>query len=127
MKNPILLSFLLFIVMSCDKEKICRNMPTGNYTGVFTTKNHNSLDNPEMVVSLVNETSVIINGYTFERNECEVTGTFTEMVMFPNQGPVFIKGEIKKKNKQYALSGSFNLTNTPEESPMYGTFSIEEN
>jgi hypothetical protein len=46
------------------------------------------------------------------------------MVMFPNQGPVFIKGEIKKK---YVLSGSFNLTNTPEESPMYGTFSIEEN
>ena len=127
MRNPILLSFLLFIVMSCDKEKICRNMPTGNYTGVFTTKNHNSLDNPEMVVSLVNETSVIINGYTFERNECEVTGTFTEMVMFPNQGPVFIKGEIKKKKKKYVLSGSFNLTNTPEESPMYGTFSIEEN
>jgi len=44
------------------------------------------------------------------------------MVMFPNQGPVFIKGEIKKKKKKYVLSGSFNLTNTPEESPMYGTF-----
>ena len=35
--------------------------------------------------------------------------------------------EIKKKKKKYVLSGSFNLTNTPEESPMYGTFSIEEN
>ena len=33
----------------------------------------------------------------------------------------------KKKKKKYVLSGSFNLTNTPEESLMYGTFSIEEN
>lgn len=95
--------------------------------GVFTTKNHNSLDDPEMIVSLVDETSVVINGYTFVRNGCEVSGTFTEMVMFPNQGPVFIKGEIKKKKKDYILSGTFNLTNTPEDEPMYGTFSIETN
>ena len=83
-------------------------MPTGSYTGVFTTKNHNSLDDPEMVVSLVDETSVVINGYTFVRNGCEVSGTFTEMVMFPSQGPVFIKGEIKKKKKNFLYLGIKN-------------------
>jgi len=39
----------------------------------------------------------------------------------------FYKGRNKKEEKKYVLSGSFNLTDTPEESPMYGTFSIEEN
>ncbi len=100
-------------------------MSTGNYKGVFTTKNHNSLDDPEMVVSIVDESSVVINGFTFERNGCEVSGVFTELVMFPNQGAVFITGEIKKKKNNYSLSGTFNLTDTPEDEPMYGTFSID--
>lgn len=68
-----------------------------------------------------------ISSKKFEPASQEVTGTFAEIVMVPNQGPVFIKGEIKKKKKKYVLSGSFNLTNTPEESPIYGAFSIEEN
>lgn len=102
-------------------------MPTGTYTAVFTTKNHNTLDDSEIAVDLVGETSVIINDNTFERNGCEVSGTFLEMDMFPNQGPVFIKGEIKKKKNTYSLQGSFNLTNPPDDEPMYGTFTLTQN
>jgi len=127
MKSSLLLILSFILLLSCDKEKICNNLPTGSYKGVFTSKNHNTVNEPIMIVSLVNDISVIIDDATFTRSGCKVTGTFPELKVFSGSGPIYIDGEIKKKKKDYIISGTFYTTEQTGSEYIYGTFSIETN
>ena len=127
MKNILLLTLTFVLLISCDKVKVCNNLPTGSYNGVFTSKNHNTVNDPDMTVSLVDDISVIIDDTTFARSGCEVRGTFPEVKVFPGSGPIFIDGEIKKKKQDYVISGTFYTTERTGAEYIYGTFSFEKN
>lgn len=127
MKNIFLITFSLLLLFSCDKEKICNNLPAGSYNGIFTSKNHNTVNDPDMTISLVGDVDLVINDTTFTRNGCNVIGTFPTLKVFPNSGPIYIDGEIKKKNKDYSISGTFYTTEQTGSEYIYGTFSLEKN
>lgn len=127
MKNFLLITFSLFLLLSCDKVKVCNNLPSGSYNGIFTSKNHNTVNDPDMAVTLLDDITVIIDDTTFARNGCKVSGTFPELKVYAGSGPIFIDGEIKKKKKEYSISGTFYTTERTGSEYIYGTFSIEAN
>lgn len=125
MKNIIFVTISLFFLFSCDKVKVCNNISTGSYNGIFTSKNHNTVNDPDMIVSAVGEIDLVIGDTTFTRDGCHVSGTFPELKVFPGDGPIFIDGEIKKKKKTYIISGTFYTTESVGSEYINGTFSIE--
>ena len=102
-------------------------MPTGNYSGEFTKSDGTILYDPNIQITILSESYVVINGSTVSRNKCSVDGTIQNMSFLYQGGPVTIHGEIVKKNGQYEIDGSFNTFQGPQAYPISGEFQIKSN
>jgi hypothetical protein len=118
---------IFLVLVSCSKEKVCNNLPTGSYTGEFITANGNQLPNQTMQLTEVSSSYLVINGTNISRNECSVMGTFSSFPLLYQGGPVTIQGQISKKKGKYFLDGFFFTTQFPVAQPVSGTFKLKQN
>jgi formylmethanofuran dehydrogenase subunit C len=102
-------------------------MSTGTYSGEFIKSDGTILYDPNIQITEISESYIVINGSSISRNKCTVDGTIDNMSILYQGGPVIIQGEIDKKKGQYLIEGSFNTFQGPQAYPISGKFEIKSN
>lgn len=100
-------------------------MPTGTYSGESIKTDGTLLYDPNIQITEVQESYLLINGSTINRNKCSLEGTIQYMSLLYQGGPVIIEGEIDKNQEQYIIEGNFNTFQGTQAYPISGTYKIK--
>jgi hypothetical protein len=120
-----ILALLLFL--NCSKQRICNKMPKGVYSGAFTKADGTILYDPNIQITEITESFMIINGSNISNNKCSIEGTIQNMSLIYQGGPVSIKGKVDKSKGKYIIKGTFNTTQGPQAFPISGNFEFKSN
>ncbi len=98
-------TFLLVVFLlntGCLKKKMCSNLPVGYYLAEITEDGVKQVPY-QIDISEVTNDYIVIDGNSIKRDGCKVEGE----VVNASGKHMYIKGQIKKKNKKYRIEGTF--------------------